>query len=134
MYRCLLNIFKAAKSKNSLGNPQQCTVTFTVIPDVHKASPVYELVAFASGPVIGYNQKEPGSIFFVPSLQVFIYTDLPELFFSEWTSLSSLTMPSYGGCSSSPITLVGLCWTLSNSSEFLLYQEAQKWTQYSRYL
>lgn len=78
---------------SSLQNPKihwaTCdnAVTFTVIPDVHRASPVYELVPFASGAVTGYDWKDPGSVFFVPSLQVLTYMDLPELFLLQVEAL-----------------------------------------------
>ena len=36
---------------------------------------MFQSVPIASGPVTGHDQKEPGSILFVPSLQVLLYID-----------------------------------------------------------
>ena len=43
------------------------------IPYVQRDPPVFPWVPIASCPVTGYHWKEPGSILFAPSLQVFVY-------------------------------------------------------------
>ena len=47
--------------------------TEKVLPDVQREPPVFQLVPVDSGSVTGHHQREPGSIFFAPSLQVFLY-------------------------------------------------------------
>ena len=63
-----------------------------VFPDVQREAPVFHLVAVASGPVTGHHRKEPGSVLFAPSLQVFIYVDeiTPTLLFSRQSSPSTV--------------------------------------------
>ena len=51
-----------------LGHPHSSTV----FPDVQKEPLVFQFVPVASCRLIGHHWKEPGSIFFAPSLQVFI--------------------------------------------------------------
>ena len=42
-------------------------------PNVQKEPPVLQFVPIASGSVTGNQWKEPGSILFAPSIQVFIF-------------------------------------------------------------
>jgi len=46
-----------------------------VFPDVQRQPPVFQLVPIASGPGTRHHWKEPGSVLFALSLQVFIYID-----------------------------------------------------------
>ena len=68
-----------------------------VFPHVQREPPVFQFVPIASGPVTAYHWKEPGSIFFATSLQVFLYIDkiLPSsLLFSRLNSPDSLRFSS----------------------------------------
>ena len=42
-----------------------------VFPDVQREPPVLQLVPIVPGPVTGHHWKEPGSVLFASSLQVF---------------------------------------------------------------
>lgn len=46
-----------------------------MFPYVQMAHTVLHNVSIASGPVIGYHWKKPGSIIFSPSFQVFVHID-----------------------------------------------------------
>jgi len=49
-----------------------------VFPDIRMESPVIHFVPIASGPFTGHRGKEPDSVLFTPSLQVFIdFDDIP---------------------------------------------------------
>ena len=63
-----------------------------VLPAVLREPPVFQSVPAASGPVTGHHWKEPGSVLFAPSLQVFMYIDKISLsrLFSELNSPRSL--------------------------------------------
>ena len=65
-----------------------------VFPDVQREPPVFQCVSIGSGPVTGHCRKEPGSVFFIPSCQVFIYINKfpPELSLLE-VKQSQLSQP-----------------------------------------
>jgi len=67
-----------------------------VFPDVQREPPMFQFVAMASCPVAGHHWKEPGSVTFTPSLQVFIHIDeIPSsLLFSRLNSPSPLSLSS----------------------------------------
>lgn len=74
--RWLLNISKDGGSATPLGN--LCPVTLTaekLFPDVRREPHVFHFVSVASRPVPGHHWEESSSIFFAPSLQVFIHID-----------------------------------------------------------
>jgi len=75
--RWLLKISKDGDAAVSLGNLCQCChiQSIKVFPDVQMAPAVFQVVLVASYFVTGNNRKEPGSIFFAPSPQVFIHID-----------------------------------------------------------
>jgi len=77
MSRQLLDISMVEDSTTSMSKLCQCSVTITVklFPDVQREPPVFQAVLTASGSVTGHHWKEPGSVCFTPSLQVFIYID-----------------------------------------------------------
>jgi len=108
----------------SLGNLCQRLVTSVtsavkkVFPDVQSEPPVLQFVHIASRPVTGHHRKEPGSIFFTPSIQVFIYIDeiLPELSLLE-PKQSQLSQCFLIGEMLQPIHHL---WTLSSSCISLL--------------
>jgi len=54
-----------------------------VFPDVQREPPVFLFVPTAAGPVTGHHWKEPGSVFFAPSLQVFAHVEDPPCAFSS---------------------------------------------------
>ena len=85
-----------------------------VFPHVQTEPPMFRFVPTASGLVTGHHWKEPGSVFFAPSLQVFIYVDMIplSLLFSRLKSPSSLRLSSHEKCLSP--NLVALRWTLSS--------------------
>jgi len=96
-------------------------VTLTVnkvFPDVQTAPHVFQLLPIASCPGTGHQRKEPGSVFFAPSLQTHIHIAKipPSLLFSRLNSPRSLSLSSYVRCSSPLIIFVVLCWTLSSMS------------------
>lgn len=95
--------------------------TKNVFPDVQKAPPVFQPVPIASDPVIRHHWKAPGSVLFVPSLQVLININkIPSWAFSSlgWMVLG-LSLLSHVRCPSPLIMLVSLCWTLSNMPVYL---------------
>jgi len=75
MSRQLLNISEERDSASSLGNLCQCSGSLPVkivFDDVQREPSVFQFVPIASGPVTAHRGKEPGSVFFAPSLQVFV--------------------------------------------------------------
>jgi len=63
-----------------------------VFPDVQWEPPVFVFVPTASGPVTGHHWKEPGSVLFTSSVQVFAYIEKippePSLLPAEQSQLS----------------------------------------------
>ncbi|KAK4829959.1 hypothetical protein QYF61_008090 [Mycteria americana] len=77
----------------------QCLFILTVkevFPDVQAALPVFQVVPIASCPLTGHYWKEPGSVLFKSSLQVFIHMHkIPlSLLFCMLNSPSSLSLSS----------------------------------------
>jgi len=105
-----------------------------VFPDVQTERPLFQFVLIASGPVTEHHRKEPGSIFFAPSLQVFIdFSKLPlSLLFSSLNSPSSFSFSPYEKYSIALIIVTALC--MDGMSMSLMYWGAQHWTQHSRYV
>lgn len=85
-------------------------------------------------PVTRHYWREPGSVFFEPSLQVFKYIDKipPKPSLLQVKSHILLNLSPQKLCSGALTILVALHWSLSSSSRSLLYWVAQKWIQYSR--
>lgn len=79
--------------------------------------------------------KEPGSIFVVLSLQVFVRIKKSPWchLFPRLESLSSLCLFSKERCSSGLITWMALHWILSSVFMSLLHRGAQNWTLHSRH-
>ena len=67
-----------------------------LFPEVQEEAAVFQFVSTASGPVTEHHWKEPCSVLFSPSLQVFIYIDeIPlSLLFFRLNSPSSLSLSS----------------------------------------
>lgn len=65
-----------------------------VFPDVQRQLTVFQFEPIASDLVTRYRRKEPGSIFFAPSIQMFINIDemLLSLLVSRLSSFSSLSL------------------------------------------
>lgn len=55
-----------------------------VSPGVHTAPSVFQFVSTGSGHIPGHHRKESDSLFFAPSVQVFVHIDdfLPQAFFT----------------------------------------------------
>lgn len=73
--RHLLSISKEKDSTASLGSLCHCLLTLThkkKVPDLQRGSSVFQFMAIASSPVTGHHWKEPGSLFLVSSLQIFL--------------------------------------------------------------
>ena len=113
-----------------LGHPHRRTV----FSDVHREPPVFQFVPIAFGPVTGHQWKEPGSVLFSPSLQVFIYIDdispEPSLLQPE---CSQISLHFFIGKMVLTI-FVALRCSLSSKPLSLLYRGPQNWTQHSRFL
>ena len=76
--RWLLSISKDGDSTTSLGNLCQCRSPSqwkSVSSFVQREPPIFQFVPVVSGPVTGHQWKEPVSVFFTPSLQVFEHID-----------------------------------------------------------
>lgn len=130
-------ISKDGDSTTSMGHLHQCSITLSVkkcFLVFGENLPEFWLVPVASSPVSGHHWNEPGSISFVPSLQVFI--DMGEillgLLFSGLSSLRCLSLFSWETCFSLLIILTALHWTLSSGESLsLVWWAAQNWTQCS---
>ena len=87
MSRWLLNISKDGELHNLPGQPVPVLGhphSKKVFSDVQKESPVFQFVPIDSCPVTRHHSKESGSVFFAPSLQVFIYINrIPPRAFSS---------------------------------------------------
>lgn len=69
-----------------------------LFPDVQREPPMFQS-AIAFGPAPGNHRKQPGTIFFTPSIQVFIDIDKipPEPSFSSSREISQLFQPFLSG-------------------------------------
>ena len=94
-------------STTSLGNLCQCSVTLTVklFPDVQREPPAFQFVPIASCPATGHHWKEPGSLFFVALLQIFVTIDETplSLLSSRLNSPSSLSLYPRERCSQNSV-------------------------------
>lgn len=79
----------------------------------------------ASCPDTGYHRKEPGSVLFALSLQVFVYVDSYPL---ELNRPSSLSLSSQERCFMLSSIFMALCWTLCCVSMSLLCWGTHNWT------
>lgn len=106
-------------------------------PGVQREPLELQFLPISSCPVIGHHWKEPGSVFFMSSLQLSIRCSDPHeplLLQAEWSQPESphiLSLSSKGRCSSLLIVLMSLHCTLLSISTSLMYWGIQNWTQYS---
>ena len=105
-----------------------------VSPAVQREPPVFQFVPIASALITGHHRKEPGSILFTPSIQLFIYIDKvppkPSLLqVEQWQLFQPFLI---GGMLQSFDYTCGLSLNSLRRVHVSCAGGAQNWPQYSR--